>query len=217
MPLHSDDPLALTTFVTLHPDRLVREFDKGPRLDLAELFPGPVPYDTLQLAPGLEMHHHPGSAVAPNTIASGLAELCGYERLDIRGTVHFTGDSAEADTAPGMGGEALCGLFEALAEVCNTQEVRLWRQYRPDQTVLVRPTDYAQGDTLWFLGRPHRFMRLVDYPEDSRTAQLFPGVQYFQCDDGFEMGASAPAYPTRAGQAPPGYWQRTGNQLLPAD
>ncbi|MCX5316089.1 hypothetical protein [Streptomyces sp. NBC_00154] len=43
----------------------------------------------------------------------------------------------------------------------------------------VRPADYAPGDTFWALGRPHRFIGLVGFPADSKTAQLFPGIQYF--------------------------------------
>ncbi|MER5466629.1 hypothetical protein ABT010_39605 [Streptomyces sp. NPDC002668] len=36
-------------------------------------------------------------------------------------------------------------LLESLAQVCNTQGVRLWRQYRPHHTVMVQATDYAPG------------------------------------------------------------------------
>ncbi|GAA3372305.1 hypothetical protein GCM10017744_103290 [Streptomyces antimycoticus] len=219
MPLHPDaDPLAVsTTVVTLRPDGLVLDFEKEPGtcLDLAELFSGPPAYDTLRLRYGLEMHHHLGSTEAPNAAASRFAEHCGYEPIDIRGTVWFTGASAETDSAPGMDDAMYLELFETLSAVSDTHGLRLRSQYRPHETVFVKPTDYAPGDTLW-LGQPHRFMRLADCPSDSVTAQLFPGARYFQCDDRFTMGATAPSYPTRADQAPPGYWQRTGHQLLPA-
>ncbi|MDQ0847776.1 hypothetical protein [Streptomyces sp. V1I6] len=219
MTTHAIDPFTVRTFVILRPDRLIRETEQGPDgpLDLAELFSEPGPYNAVRLARGAEMHHHPASTYEPNDIAAALAELFGYDPMDIRGTVHFTGNSGEADSAPGMDDDAYAGLLDALAQICNDRGARLWRQYRPSGTVMVRPTDYAPGDTFWAFGTPHRFRGLVDYPADSKTAQMFPGVQYVQCDDGFEMTASGSVYPTRADRAPAGYWQRTGNQLLPDD
>ncbi|MFE9890394.1 hypothetical protein [Streptomyces scopuliridis] len=42
------------------------------------------------------------------------------------GAVHFTGESGEADDAPGMDDEIYCALYEELAAVCNNIGVRLW-------------------------------------------------------------------------------------------
>ncbi|GDY49363.1 hypothetical protein SANT12839_102450 [Streptomyces antimycoticus] len=149
MPLHPDaDPLAVsTTVVTLRPDGLVLDFEKEPGtcLDLAELFSGPPAYDTLRLRYGLEMHHHLGSTEAPNAAASRFAEHCGYEPIDIRGTVWFTGASAETDSAPGMDDAMYLELFETLSAVSDTHGLRLRSQYRPHETVFVKPTDYAPG------------------------------------------------------------------------
>ncbi|MFB8442686.1 hypothetical protein ACFC7A_26910 [Streptomyces niveus] len=217
MPNTADDQFDRRTFVTLRPDRLVQEREERSafRLDLNAQFAGPVPYMTLQLAEGVEMHCDPASRDETNHVATGLAEALGFTDTTIQGTVRLTGDSAETDRAQGMDLQAYDALFECLAEVCSTQGTRLWRQYRPGDTVMVRPADYASGDDLWFGGQPHRFLRMVDYPADSVTAETFPGVQYFQCVDGFEMGASGASYPEKAEHAPSGYWQRTGNQLLP--
>ncbi|MFD7757608.1 hypothetical protein [Streptomyces sp. NPDC059757] len=78
-----------------------------------------------------------------NDVATALACRLGHEGADIHGAVHFTGESGEADDAPGMDDETFCALGEDLAEVCNGLGVRLWRTFRPGDTVLVRPDDYA--------------------------------------------------------------------------
>ncbi|WP_331757017.1 hypothetical protein OH782_41320 (plasmid) [Streptomyces sp. NBC_01544] len=218
MPFDPDNPNESSSFSTLYPDRLMDESVRRPTdlLSLTEALPGTMPYMTLQLTTGLEMHYRPDSPDASNDVATALASRLGHEGAHINGVVHFTGESGEADDAPGMDDETYCALYEELAAVCNGLGVRLWRKFRPGDTVLVRPDDYAPGDTLWTSGGAHRFMGLVDFPADSKTAQMFPGVQYFQCEDDFRMTASGSSYPTRAEHAPPGYWQRTGNQLLPA-
>ncbi|MEU8708719.1 hypothetical protein [Streptomyces sp. NPDC048565] len=217
MPFDPDNPSDVSHFGTLRFDRLVGDTHGKPtqRLDLNQALPGAGPYMTLPLTAGLEMHYRTDSPDAFNDVATALAVHYGHD-AHINGTVHFTGESGETDNAPGMDDEAYCALHEALADARRGLGVHLWRKIRPADNVFVRPTDYAPGDTLWFLGEAHRFLGLIDYPADSKTAQMFPGVQYFQCDDGFRMTASGTVYPTRAEHAPPGYWQRTGNQLLPA-
>lgn len=217
MPTQVTDPSDPLFLVSLRPDGLIREQDRKHenRLNLPGLFAEEGPYVTLRFGWGAEMHYHPASTGEPNAPSAALAELCGYDRVDIRGTVHFTDSSEESDSAPGMDIDAYCDTLDTLDEACRRRGIRLWRQYAPQDTVLVRPADYAPGDTLWVLGQPQRFRGLVDYPADSKTAEMFPGVQYFLCDGGFKVTASG-VYPTRADRAPAGYWQRTGNQLLPA-
>lgn len=218
MPNDPDDRFCYYTVVVLRADRMVREREdhRAVPVDLSALFLDAGTYMTLQLGRGLEVHYDPDSGEDPNSVVTGLVRALGHTGTTVRGTAHFTGDSAETDSAPGMDPQAYESLFECLAEICVEQQTRLWRQYRPDDIVMVRPTDYAQGDNLWFGGWPHRFVRLLDYPADSGTAKMFPGVQYFECEDGFTMGASGSSYPERADRAPAGYWQRTGDQLLPA-
>ncbi|MBT2439753.1 hypothetical protein J7E93_06380 [Streptomyces sp. ISL-36] len=213
------DPFAVRTFVTLRPDLLVREREQEQDglLDLAGLFSGPGPYNTVRLAWGAEMHHHPASSGDSNDVASALAELCGYDPMDIRGTVHFTGNSRESDSAPGMDDENHFALLEALAQVCNAQGVRLWRQYRPCHTVMIRATDYAPGDLIWdHTGTQHRFASLEPYPPTSDLARRHPDARRYVCTDGCSMPAPSHGHGMRADRAPAGYWQRTGNQLLPA-
>jgi hypothetical protein len=219
VPTQVTDPLAVRTFVTLRPDRLVREREQGPdgHLDLAELFSGPGPYNTVRLAWGAEMHHHPASTDEPNDVAAALAELCGYDPMDIRGTVHFTGNSRETDNAPGMNDENHFALLETLAQVCNTHGVRLWRQYQPHHTVMVQATDYAPGDPIWdHTGTQRRFASLEPYPPTRDLARRHPKARRYVCADGHSMPAPSHGHGMRADRAPTGYWQRTGNQLLPA-
>ncbi|MEU3708376.1 hypothetical protein AB0E82_39570 [Streptomyces anulatus] len=205
------------TYLTLGPDLLVGVFRPGKAglPDLADSLREGESCTTLFLNESTEMHYFPDSADEPNTLASALAEFHGYGPVEIRGTAHFSGDSRHGHGAPGMDAEAYLTLMADLLQLCDSEKRRLWSRFRPDETVFVRPADYAPGDTLWS-GGPHRFMRMVDFPADSVTARRWPGIQYFQCDDGFEMTASGSSYPMRADHAPPGYWQRTGNQLLPA-
>lgn len=219
MPTRVTDPFAARTFVTLRPDRLVREREQGRdgRLDLAELFCGPDPYNTVRLFGDTEMHHHPASPDEPNDVAAALAELCGYDSIDVRGTVHFTGDSRETDSAPGLDDDNHFALLEALAQVCNTHGLRLWRQYRPHHTVMVRATDYVPGDPIWDrTGIRRRFASLEPYPLASDLTLRHHEALRYVCADGHSMPAFSHGHWTRADRAPAGYWQRTGNQLLPA-
>ncbi|WP_158711365.1 hypothetical protein [Streptomyces sp. NRRL S-1824] len=88
-------------------------------LGLTEALPGAVPYMTLQLAAGLEMHYRPDSPDAPNDVATALASRLGYEGAHINGAVHFTGESGESDDALGMDDETHCALYEELAEALS--------------------------------------------------------------------------------------------------
>ncbi|MCM2424143.1 hypothetical protein [Streptomyces sp. RKAG293] len=216
MALENNGPYEIGCFSTLHPNRLVSESIGAPdiRRNLTELLPGPTPYATVPLANGVEMHYQPSTPDAPNQVAAGLAELFGFDGHNIRGVVHFTGNSAETDCAPGMDDETFHSLYEGLAEVCNSLDVRLWRQFRPDDLVSVRYGDLAQGDVYWFVNTAHRFMGFRDFPADSPTLQSIPDARILFCEDGFEITASG-SFTEIADRAPAGYWQRTGNQLLP--
>ncbi|MFI0743422.1 hypothetical protein ACH4PU_35940 [Streptomyces sp. NPDC021100] len=209
----------LSCFSSLDPDGQITERVEGVGtvLDLAEALRGPVPYITLRLTDGVELHYQSAGPEPRNAIATALAARYGFDAPDIRGTAEITGPSNDSDVAQGMDHETFFALYDALAAVCQDLGARLYSTVRPDEWVFVRPTDYAQGDVIWFGGQPHIFVRLVDYPAECETARLIPGAQYILCEDGFTMGATGSWYPTRVSEAPPGYWQRTGNQLLAAD
>ncbi|MCZ4098093.1 hypothetical protein [Streptomyces sp. H39-C1] len=216
MTIEHPDPYAIGCFSTLHPNRLVTESigARGIRRNLTELLPGPAPYATVPLADGVELHYQPGTPGAPNQVAAGLAELFGFDGHNIRGVVHFTGNSAETDSAPGMDDETFHALYEGLAEICNGLGVRLWRQFRPDELVSVHYDDLAPGDVFWFVNTARRFMGFRDFPADSPTLKSIRDARILFCEDGFEITASG-SFTERADRAPAGYWQRTGNQLLP--
>ncbi|MFD7408755.1 hypothetical protein ACFV7R_40315 [Streptomyces sp. NPDC059866] len=112
---------------------------------------GAAPYATLLLADGIEMHHQPASTGEDNPIAATLAAHYGYERLELRGSVYITGDSAESDTAIGMELDPFDDLYRALHEAADTAGTRLYRKIRPDETVTVAYDDYVPGDVFWFL------------------------------------------------------------------
>jgi hypothetical protein len=214
-----DNPFEISCFSVLHPDRLVHESAGKPdvTLNLAEVLAGPAPYTTLVLADGIELHHQPASTEPVNTIAAALADRSGYDGSGIRGAVHLTGSSGDTDTAAGMTDPDFETLYGELASVCNDLGVRLWRKIRPADLVTIRYTDLTTGDLFWFGGKPHRLMQVKDCLP-GQGSKLSPEAKIMIFDDGGEFWW----YPTgtfhdRADHAPAGYWQRTGNQLLPAE
>ncbi|MGW2415983.1 hypothetical protein ACWCV5_27985 [Streptomyces tubercidicus] len=153
------EPFVLRYFLTLSPDGLARVWD-GATLDLADNATGAGPYETLWLTDGLELHHRPAASDV-NAVATAFAARFGYTET-IRGAVAFTGESDETDTAPGMTDETFCNLNMSLGDV--TREGRLRYHYLPSDTVMVRPSDYAPGDTLWAAGGPSFPMRADQAP-----------------------------------------------------
>lgn len=219
MPFDLDNPFEISCFSVLHPDRLVRESVGKPdvTLNLAEVLAGPVPYATFVLADGIELHHQPSSTEPVNTVAAALAGRSGYDGTGVRGAVHLTGSSGDTDNALGMTDGDFMSLYERLASVCNDMGVRLWRKIRPADLVTIRYTDLATGDLFWFGGRPHRLMQVKDFPAGQEN-KLSPDAKLMVFDDGEEFNWYPDGtFHDRADRAPAGYWQRTGNQLLPTD
>ncbi|WP_030390828.1 hypothetical protein [Streptomyces sp. NRRL S-241] len=215
MPLDLNRPYEVSCFSTLHPDRLVGEVVGDPLViwELDDLFPGSGTYTTVPLDAETDMHYRPGDPGAPNTVAQHLAALYGFDDLDVRGPVHFTGPSGETDRAFGMDTDTFGVLYDRLTEVCTSLGVRLWRKIHPSDTVSVRYTDLTYGDTFWDLNHAHRFLRFEDLPAESKTLDRIPEARYMVCDDE-EVFLAYGTYECRADRAPAGYWQRTGNQLL---
>jgi hypothetical protein len=215
-----DNPYEISVFTTLHPDGEVDHSVGQPTrtAPLAELsiLAGAEPYFTLLLADGIELHHQPASTGDDNPIAVALAQRYGYEHLPLRGAVHITGASSESDTAVGMEVDHFDGLIRELRAAAETAGTRVYRKIRPDETVLVAYDDYDPGDVFWFLSTSHRVLRFDDMDPASLTARAHPGARVMVCEDEFTITALPGAsFPERADRAPAGFWQRTGNELLP--
>jgi hypothetical protein len=217
VPFDFSNPQEVSCFSVIHPDRLAHEWFGNPdtTVDLNEVLG--AEYVTLLLGVDTELHFPKDETAPVNTVATALAVRCGYSDTDIRGTAHLTGSSGETDTALGMTDEAFMGVYSELAAACTDLGVRLWRKMRPDDLVGIRYTDLATGDLFWFGGAPHRLTQVKDCLP-GRESKLSPEAKIMVFDDGEEFWW----YPTgtfhdRADHAPAGYWQRTGNQLLPAD
>ncbi|MGQ4354878.1 hypothetical protein [Streptomyces drozdowiczii] len=217
MPFDLDNPHEFSIFTTLHPDQLRKETYEKPATLLELTSIGAQPYMTLPLMAGVEMHHCPGDPGAPNKVAAALAAGFGHENARIHGPVHFTGESGETDLAPGMDSDMFDDFYSHLNAVCRDLGGRMWRQLRPSDTVSIHYDDLVPGDTYWFLNEAHRFRGLRDLPAGSPTLDIIPDARTLLCDDGFQITASGKWFMDRADRAPAGYWQRTGNQLLPAD
>ncbi|MFB8087302.1 hypothetical protein [Streptomyces sp. NPDC055992] len=217
MALDLDNPHVFSVFVILHPDQLRKDTYEKPATLLELTSIGAQPYMTLPLTAGVEMHHCPGDLGTPNKVAAALAASFGHENARIHGPVQFTGESGETDLAPGMEPETFCDLRSRLNNVCRALGLRMWRQLRPSDRVSIRYDDLTPGDTCWILNEAHRFRGLRDLPAGSPTRDIIPHARTLLCDDGFKTIASGEWFMDRADRAPAGYWQRTGNQLLPAD
>ncbi|MFG2667693.1 hypothetical protein ACGFY6_26040 [Streptomyces sp. NPDC048387] len=217
MPLDFTNPHEFSCFGTLHPDQLVDwSFgDAHIEWELTGLFSGPGTYTTVPLDAETDMHYLPGDSGATNTVAQHLAARYGFDGLDIRGPVHFTGPSGETDRALGIAPDAFDVMYRRVQDICADLGVRTWRKLHPGDTVSVRYTDLERGDVYWFLNTPHRFQHFRDFPADSKTLEFIPDARVLVCDDEFEVTAYG-RYDCRADRAPAGYWQRTGNQLLSA-
>ncbi|WP_331745504.1 hypothetical protein [Streptomyces virginiae] len=217
MPLDFTHPHEFSCFGTLHPDHLVAWSFGDPHVEweLTGLFSGPGAYSTVPLDAETDMHYHPGDQGAPNTVAQHLAARYGFDGLDVRGPVHFTGPSGETDRALGIAPDAFDVLYARVKDICADLGVRTWCKLHPGDTVSVRYTDLERGDVYWFLNTPHRFQGFRDFPADSKTLEFIPDARVLVCDDEFEVTAYG-TYECRADRAPAGYWQRTGNQLLSA-
>ncbi|MFD9519695.1 hypothetical protein [Streptomyces sp. NPDC059979] len=217
MPLDFTNPHEFSCFGTLHPDHLVNwSFgDAHVEWELTGLFSGPGTYTTVPLDAETDMHYLPGAPGATNTVAEHLAARYGFDGLDIRGPVHFTGPSGETDRALGVAPDAFDVLYARVKDICATLGVRTWCKLHPSDTVSVRYTDLERGDVYWFLNSPHRFQYFQDLPADSKTLEFIPDARYLVCDDE-ETFIAYGTYQCRADRAPAGYWQRTGNQLLSA-
>ncbi|MBT2406917.1 MULTISPECIES: hypothetical protein [unclassified Streptomyces] len=218
MPLDFTHPQEFSCFGTLHPDHLVAWSFGDPHVEweLTGLFSGPGAYTTVPLDTETDMHYRPGDQGAPNIVAQHLAARYGFDGLDVRGAVHFTGPSGETDRALGIAPDAFGVLYDRVKDICAALGVRTWCKVLPQETVNPRFDDLAPGDIYWFMGRyPHRFVRFDDFPADSVTLQNIPEARILVCEDEFEMTAYG-TWDCRADRAPAGYWQRTGNQLLSA-
>ncbi|WJV51716.1 hypothetical protein [Streptomyces flavofungini] len=208
-------------FTTLHPDGEVdHSVGRSTRTALLTGLPilaGVAPCATLPLGDGIELHHQGASTDAANPVASRLAAHYGHEDLALHGPVYLTGDSGESDTATGMAFAPFDALCDALNAAAGATGIRLYRKVCPGEDVIVAYDDFVPGDTFWFLGTSRRVLRFEDMDPRSATAQNDPGARLLVCDDGFAITALPGAiFPERADRAPAGYWQRTGNRLLPA-
>ncbi|MFJ4879897.1 hypothetical protein ACIP93_32485 [Streptomyces sp. NPDC088745] len=215
MPLDFTNPHEFSCFGTLHPDHLVDwSFgDAHVEWDLTGLFSGT--YATVPLDAETDMHYLPGASGATHTVAQHLAARYGFDDLDIRGPVHFTGPSGETDRALGLAPDAFDIMYGRVQDICAALGVRTWCKLRPGDTVNVRFDDLERGDVYWFLNSPHRFQCFKDLPADSKTLEFIPDARYLVCDDE-ETFIAYGTYQCRADRAPAGYWQRTGHQLLSA-
>ncbi|MGY3341129.1 hypothetical protein ACVW0K_007322 [Streptomyces filamentosus] len=213
MPLDLTNPHEFSCFGTLYPDGLVAWDFGDPRVaqDLTDA------YATVPLDAETDMHHYhcPGSPGDANVVAQHVAACYGFGSLDICGAVRFTGPSGETDRAPGIAPDAFDALHDRITAVCGELGIRLWSKIRPSDTVSVRYTDLERGDVYWFLNSAHRVQGFRDLPADSKTLAFIPEARYLVCDDE-EVFLAYGSYECRADRAPAGYWQRTGNQLLPA-
>ncbi|MFI6689027.1 hypothetical protein [Streptomyces sp. NPDC050485] len=218
MPFDLSNPFEFSCFMTLHPDcRTETEFGKpDTTVGLNELVGSLVTYTTLTLAEGVELHHDPLGTGPASPVADALAAQYGFAEQSICGAVYLTGDSGESDTALGMDPDTFCDLHGAAKKSAEVLGLRLWRRVPADEQVSVRFDDLAQGDTYWCLGESHRFMGFKPFPAGSKTLEFIPDARILFCEDGFQITASPATYEERADRAPAGYWQRTGNQLLPA-
>ncbi|MFE6461981.1 hypothetical protein ACFVP0_31555 [Streptomyces cinereoruber] len=215
MPLDFTNPHEFSCFGTLHPDCLVDWRFGGARVEqeLPGLFSGSGAYATVPLDAETDMHHLPGDPGAPNTVARRLAARYGFDGLDVRGPVHFTGPSGESDRALGIAPDAFDVMYGRVQDICAALGVRTWCKLHPGDTVSVRYTDLERGDVYWSMNRPHRVQCFRDLPADSKTLEFIPDARYLICD-GEEKFIAYGRYECRADRAPAGYWQRTGNQLL---
>ncbi|MEY2232801.1 hypothetical protein [Streptomyces sp. BF23-19] len=217
MPLDFTNPHEFSCFGTLHPDHLVAwDFgDAHIEWELTSLFSDPGTYTTVPLDAETDMHYLPGAPGATNTVAQHLAARYGFDDLDVRGPVHFTGPSGETDRALGLAPDAFDVMYGRIQDICAALGVRTWCKLHPGDTVSVRYTDLERGDIYWFLNTPHRVQCFKDLPADSMMLEITPDARYLVCDDE-ETFIAYGTYQCRADRAPAGYWQRTGNQLLSA-
>jgi len=218
VPFDLSTPYEISCFAVLYPNRLIHESIGSPdvTLDLPETLAGPAPYITLPLAEETELHHQPGSAGPVNAVAVALAARFGYDST-IRGTVHLTGASDVTDVALGMTDTAFIAIYDELLAACRSLGVRLWRKRHPADLVTIRYTDLAPGDLFWFGGKSHRLVDVRDFAPGQEST-LSPDTKFMVFDDGEEfLWYPTGSFHDRADHAPAGYWQRTGDQLLPGD
>ncbi|MFI8769577.1 hypothetical protein ACIGN6_32360 [Streptomyces sp. NPDC053792] len=177
MPLDFTHPHEFSCFGTLHPDHLVAWSFGDPHVEweLTGLFSGPGAYTTIPLDAETDMHYHPGDQGAPNTVAQHLAARYGFDGLDVRGTVHFTGPSGETDRALGIAPDAFDVLYDRVKDICATLGVRTWCKLHPADTVSVRYTDLERGDVYWFPEHPPPIPVLQGFPRRQQDAGVHPG------------------------------------------
>ncbi|MGW5353342.1 hypothetical protein ACWERV_22885 [Streptomyces sp. NPDC004031] len=219
MSFDHSNPHVFSCFFVLHPNHLIHEIFGLPdaTLNLPEALAGSAPYATLTLTDGAELHYQPASATPANRAATALAARFGADGPSICGGVHITGSSCGTDTALGMTDEVFLAIYGKLLAACADIGVRLWRQFRPGDLVTIRYTDLARGDLFWFGGRSHRLVDVRDLPP-GQESKLDQDAKFMVFDDGEEfLWYPTGTFHDRADRAPAGYWQRTGNQLLPAD
>jgi hypothetical protein len=139
-----------------------------------------------------------------------------YEELTRRVYTHVTGTEAQEAVLTAAREYAAHEYHQGFREGQRTDVVDGYTvELPPDWTAMVKPDDYRPGDVLRFLGTDHVVKGFEPMDPESPTAKRWPGTRVLLCTDGFAVTATPDAlWPTPAGEAPPGYFERTGRALM---